>query len=84
MAKKEIAVNYHVTFNYYLEQISKCDNWCKEAESLLESNGTQAKALELITTVENDPEGDMKLIDVCLYERVKAHCFSKIFDFPSG
>ena len=79
-AKEVIAQNYHVTFDYYLEQIKTCETWCTKAEKLLSDKGTQAEALELIEKVMVDPEGDMKLIDLDLYARVKAYAFAKIFE----
>lgn len=79
-SKAEIAENYHVTFDYYLEQINICENWCKEAEALIESKGSQDEALRLINKILEDPEGDMKLVDMDLFGRVKAYAFSKIFD----
>ena len=80
-AKTAISQNYHVTFDYYLEQISVCEKWQKEADMLLDNRGTQEESHRLIKLVEEDPEGDLKLIDIDLYARVKAYCFSKIFDF---
>lgn len=40
-AKKVIAENYHTTFDYYLEQISKCETWCNNANKLFDVRGTQ-------------------------------------------
>ena len=82
-AKKVIPENYHTTFEYYLEQIKTCESWTSQAEALLESEhgqGSQEEALKLIKQVEDDPEGDMKLINLDLYARVKAFAFSKIFE----
>jgi len=39
-AKTEIAENYHVTFDFYLEQILVCEGWMQEAEDFLEKRGT--------------------------------------------
>ena len=82
-AKKVIPENYHTTFDYYLEQINTCEKWTSQADTLLESEegkGSQEEALKLIKQVEDDREGDMKLINLDLYARVKAFAFSKIFE----
>ena len=66
-----------------MEQIQISEKWCKEGEALIEEKGTQEEAYRLIKLVENDVDGDLKLIDLDLYARVKAYCFSKIFDFSN-
>lgn len=33
----------------------------------------------MIQKVEEDPEGDYKIIDIDLYARIKAHCFTRVF-----
>lgn len=55
----------------------------QEVETLLEKQGTQADGLQLIKKVEEDTEGNMGLINLDLHARLKAYCFSKIFELDT-
>ena len=39
-SKLEIPENYHVTFDYYLEQITLCEDWNRDTEKHMEDKGS--------------------------------------------
>lgn len=82
-AKAAVPKDFHISFEHYLEQIKSCEKWISDANELVENKGTQEEAHRLIQLVENDTEGEFKMIDLDLYARVKAYCFAKIFDFSN-